>query len=70
MIIGNHMWGKCDYCCKLVKLTGFWRGLHLCLTDEELAWRRECDRLATLTQANIRASLAAYGSPDADPNGA
>lgn len=37
---GNHLWARCEDCGKLVKLTGWLRGIHLCLTDKEIAAKR------------------------------
>ena len=34
-IIGNHLYEKCK-CGKWVRMTGWFSGLHLCLTDEEI----------------------------------
>lgn len=42
--LGNHLWAHCGDCGKLVKLTGWLRGLHLCLTDEERALQHLIDR--------------------------
>ena len=39
--VGNHLWERCADCGKLVKLTGWLRGIHLCLTDEEIAAKRQ-----------------------------
>jgi hypothetical protein len=38
--LGRHLWATCSDCGKLVKLTGWLRGVHLCLTDEEIAAKR------------------------------
>lgn len=38
--LGNHLWAHCADCGRLVKLTGWLRGWHLCLTDEEIAAKR------------------------------
>lgn len=42
--LGNHMWDTCCECGKLVKLTGWLRGIHLCLTPEEIAWKRQAQQ--------------------------
>jgi hypothetical protein len=42
--LGNHMWEKCADCGKLVKLTGWLRGIHFCLTPEEIAAKREIQK--------------------------
>ncbi len=41
--VGNHLWGTCSDCGKAVKVTGWLRGIHLCLTPDELAVKRDMD---------------------------
>jgi hypothetical protein len=38
--IGKHMWGVCEDCGSLVKLTGWARGHHLCIPDPPPTPRR------------------------------
>lgn len=45
--LGNHLWATCADCGKLVKLTGWFRGLHLCLTPEEIAAKHAASRRST-----------------------
>lgn len=28
--IGGHLYGLCSCCGRLIKLTGFWKGIHFC----------------------------------------
>lgn len=35
--IGNHLWGRCGDCGRIVKLTGWTRGVHLCVDEEEIS---------------------------------
>lgn len=37
IVIGNKAYKQCPDCLKLVRITGFLAGWHLCLTPEELA---------------------------------
>jgi len=41
VIAGNRVYQRCADCGKLVRMTGIFAGIHLCLTDEE---KRELDR--------------------------
>lgn len=34
--LNGHYWANCSDCGKLVKLTGWLRGIHLCLTQAEI----------------------------------
>jgi hypothetical protein len=32
--LGNHLYGVCPDCGRLLKLTGFWKGIHYCDGDD------------------------------------
>jgi hypothetical protein len=56
IVLGSHAWETCSDCGKLVKLTGWLRGLHLCLTDEE---RQQ--KAVMLQRANAQRLMPTYG---------
>jgi hypothetical protein len=33
----RHIYGMCFDCHQIVKLTGFWKGIHLCLEEAQRA---------------------------------
>ena len=33
LVVGRHVWARCQDCGKLIKLTGWTRGIHLCTED-------------------------------------
>ena len=37
VIIGKHLYMRCEYCGKFVRLTGWFARWHLCLLPEEIA---------------------------------
>lgn len=43
IIIGKHAYQKCRECGKLVRITGWFAGLHICLSDEEIKAKRTED---------------------------
>jgi hypothetical protein len=59
VIIGNHRWEICTDCGKFVKLTGWLRGVHLCLTPEELALKRAIEERARMQQLAANSQSAA-----------
>jgi hypothetical protein len=40
IVAGNHIYEQCADCGKMVRITGWFARLHLCLSPEELAARR------------------------------
>ena len=40
IVAGNHVYEECGYCRKLVRITGWFAGVHICLLPEE---RRQID---------------------------
>lgn len=44
IVAGNHIYERCPYCVKMVRVSGFLGGLHMCLTpaggaEKEAGWR-------------------------------
>jgi hypothetical protein len=37
IVAGNHIYERCGYCRKLVRMTGWFAGVHVCLLPEERA---------------------------------
>jgi hypothetical protein len=37
IVAGNHIYQKCGYCGRYIKVTGWFHGIHLCVTPEERA---------------------------------
>jgi hypothetical protein len=37
IVAGNHIYERCGYCRKLVRMTGWFAGVHICLTEEDRA---------------------------------
>lgn len=33
--VGNHLYQQCADCGRLIKMTGFWKGIHLCAPPEQ-----------------------------------